>query len=138
MVKFSELTLEQVDLLSELMMSRARSGQNERAWTLYRQYLARRVPFLALEGEIVAGFHDTQLLADYYEIVDIAQTLSDMVPSSEPLNRESFEPALQEQLPVLRKLMVWRMVHSMGLVSTKELASNEAELRPRVEKKTQP
>jgi hypothetical protein len=136
MVKFSELTMEQVVLLGELLVSRVgRPGVH--AGTLFRQYMARRVPFHALEGEIAAAFDDAQLLADYYEFGRIARALSDRVIGNEPLNRESFEP-LQDALLILRKLMVTRMIQQMGLMSSKDLALTERDLRPKVEQKARP
>ncbi len=118
MVKFSELSEETFRRLTELLVTRGRiqDGQHNQ---LRREYIYRRGPLLAMDGELFAAFKDVEIFQGLLYLKDIMRILYQMACATTSVPREQFEP-IQNCMTAQRKLMITRMVGEMGFLSRSE------------------
>jgi hypothetical protein len=128
MVKCGEVTMEQFELLSELLTRRTRGAAPEWTSALGREYLAHRVKFHALEGELLAVFQAPGIMQTYRALKETAQTFATMVSSGETLDRQGLKP-IQQRFLAQRQLLTTRMVAEMGFLSETQLRAAERELK---------
>jgi len=119
LVKFSELSYEMMDRLSELLVGR---GKIEIAQyrEKHRAEVARWALFLSMRPEVIAGYGRQFVLGKHYQgLVTSLNALRGYVNRSEPVPQTRFEPE-QEKFLAHREAVVAEMIRAMGLLSKKD------------------
>jgi len=125
LVKFSELSNEMMDLLSELLMRRGTMPTD--MWQeKHRAFVSRWTAFAATRAEVMAAFGRQLILsADYQGIYNALNELRSYLGAQDPVPQQQFEPE-QEKFLANREAVVAKMLRAMKLLSQKD---SEIELR---------
>jgi len=116
LAKFSELSYEMMDCLSELLV-----GRGKIATDVYREkqreMLARWTVFVSMRGEVMACFGRSFILSPEYQgVFNALNALRKFLHAATPVPEARFEPE-QEKFLANREIVVALMVRAMGLVS---------------------
>lgn len=136
LVKFSELSEEAFNRLSEMLMLTWRLVRSEaspfvvrpKISEMQREFVDGRARLLAMDGELGAGFKDPKILQGLIYLRDIMRILYGMVSKGFAL-KSQFEP-VQQCMAQQRKVMITRMARGMGLLSKREARHALEELEP--------
>ena len=116
LAKFSELSYEMMDRLSELLVGRGKIATDvyrEKA----RELLTRWTVFVSMRGEVMACFGRSFILRPEYQgVFNTLNTLRKYLLEATPVPEARFEPE-QEKFLANREIIVALMVRAMGLVS---------------------
>ena len=122
LVKYSELSYELADRLSELLVTRS-SNRTDLIATLapkQRELIARWAALTSTRGEMMAAFgRDFVLGPDYQGFFAALNMLRAFLRMREAVPPERFEPE-QEKFFAYREAVVAHMVRAMGLLSKKD------------------
>jgi len=120
LAKFSELSYEMMDRLSELLMWRIKQPTQAQA-EKQRELLTRWTVFVSMRGEVMASFGRAFVLQGAFQgVFKTLNTLRGLLKEMTPVPQERFELD-QEQYLAYREAVVALMVHKMGLLSDTEL-----------------
>ncbi|MGH7267689.1 MAG: hypothetical protein ACREMB_22965 [Candidatus Rokuibacteriota bacterium] len=115
LVKFSELSEETFNRLSELLMLHGKVYE-ERHRQLRREYLYRRGPLVAMDGEVKAVFRDRRVFDALVDVTDAMRGLYRMSATLPEVPRSQFQP-LQDSLHARREILLTRMRREMRFLS---------------------
>ena len=120
MSTFSEVSMELFVVLGELLAIHPHRQAMADVWDeRQRRYISQRVPFHALEADILASFKRGEILIGYYELNGKAKTLFDFVQSTGQLSEAMFKP-IQDDFLKRRKRLLGEMIADMKLLSWRE------------------
>jgi hypothetical protein len=132
LVKFSELSYEMMDRLSELLMARGRMRPDVYA-DKRREFVSRWIALMSTRGEVMACFGRRFLLREEYQgLFNALKVLRGYVAAPEPIPRLRFEPE-QEKFLAYREAVVADMVRAMGLVSKRQHLAEKRAWQARVQ-----
>jgi hypothetical protein len=128
LVKFSELSNEMMDLLSELLIRRGH--MRTEAWVeKQREFISRWTAFTAIRGEMMGAFGRQFILsADYQGVFNALTKLRSYVGAPAPVPQQQFEPE-QEKFLANREAVVASMLRSMKLLQRKDWESELQQAR---------
>jgi hypothetical protein len=132
LVKFSELSFEMMDRLSELLVLRGRMATDQYA-AKQREQLSRWTAFVSMRGEVMAAFGHAFIKGRAYQgVFNNLNALRAHVNAAQPVPLDRFEPD-QEKFLAYREAVVAHMVRAMGLLPRpawkSELDSAEARVQ---------
>ncbi len=114
--KFSELSHDLSNQLSELLVRRGRIDYREK----YREHVDRWTLFMSMRPEVMAAYGREFILGKHYQgLITSLDALEGYVKTSEPVPRERFEPE-REKFVAHREAVVAQMVRAMGLLSEED------------------
>lgn len=116
MSKFSETSMELFVVLGELLSIHPLRQAMADVWDeRQRRYISQRVPFHALEADIMASFKSGRILSSYYELNKKAKALFEFVQSTGYLNETAYK-AIQDEFLKRRKNLLGQMIAEMKLL----------------------
>jgi hypothetical protein len=132
LAKFSELSYEMMDRLSELLVGRGRMP-NDLHSAKRRELVSRWTVFVSMRGEVMASYGRQFILQRAYQgVFNTLAVLRGYLNEPERVPQERFEPE-QEKYLAYREAVVAHMVRAMGLLSRRdwraELAASEARIQ---------
>ena len=131
LVKFSELSEEAFNRLSELLvLADRRSPERRRA--LLREFVYLRGRLFAMDGEIRTVFKDDNIFSGLIYLRDIMRILYNIASRDADIRREEFEP-IQDCMAAQRSLMISRMAREMRFYSRREYRQAMIHFGPRAQ-----
>jgi hypothetical protein len=113
--KFSELSYDLHNRLSELLVARGRIKFEYRK--KFDELLDRWTLFLSMRPEVIAAYGREFVLRKHYQgLITSLRALKEYVKASEPVPTDLFEPE-QDRFLAHREAVVAEMVQAMGLLS---------------------
>lgn len=133
LVRFSELSTDLMDRLSELLVMRGRIATEAYA-EKRREMIARWTSLASMRPEVMACFGRAFILSeDYQRMFTALSTLMALARAPEPVPLARFEPE-EEKFLAHREAVVANMVRAMGFVSNRECRAEIEHAHKRVKK----
>jgi len=129
--KFSELSYEMMDRLSELLVGRGKL-EIDKYRAQHRELVSRWSLFVSMRGEVMAAY-GRQFTSERHFQGRFASlnALRSYVRAQDPVPQERFEPE-QEKFFGHREAVVAEMVRAMGLLSKQDCESEIAQSESRI------